>query len=372
MSVSLAGDVKPNLSSKAPTADTHRRSQTPTGTALSTEKNMKQMLTHIGVFGMALGFLSTVQAQDMDELGRIEKQLTQLSEDPEPKSAPGGNPEAIFHGFVFLNGRYMSPPYVLQWNGNTMTINNVRVPITAEDAGNGERWLARCEQRLRNDMLLISIDGEPAQFVEPDWAIRILGILINNDTWPVKIETLVKSGCEQFHSGHWTMLVERFRATAEIEERVAALQERLETPRPQAAGRSTATVLTAFSMALAMIGFATIVNFRPGESISAARGCRLVFRCVALLVVFNLFDLFCTMTPFRAGTLWELNPLAASPAIPKTDVLVAFKASLTILPATLLLALRHYRIAQLASWWACLLYTVLIFRWTAFNSLFLN
>jgi len=331
-------------------------------------------MLHIGVTGLVLSLLAPAAGgQDMEELGWIEKQLTQLNDTTaETGPGPGGTTEAIFHGFVFLNGRYLSPPYVLQWNGAAMTINGVRVPISADDSVNAERWLARCEQRLRIDTLLISVDGEPAKFVEPDWAIRILQVLLNNDTWLVKIETLVKCGCEQFHSGQWTLLVERFRATAEIEERVAALQERLETPRsPTAAGRSTATVLTACSMALAMIGFATIVNFRPGESISAARGCVLVFRCVALLVVFNLFDLFCTMTSFRAGTLWELNPLAA-PVLHKTDALVAFKASLTILPATILLALRHYRIAQLASWWACLLYTVLIFRWTAFNSLFLN
>lgn len=338
---------------------------------------MKKFMLYIGVCGLALTWLTTAargQEMPMDELGWIEKQLSQLSYDPaaEATFGTGGSTEAIFHGFVFLNGRYLAPPYVLQWNGANMTINGVRVPLTSADGISGERWLARCEQRLRNDMLLVSVDGEPVKFVEPAWAVSILQVLLSNETWPAKIETLVKSGCEQFHSGQWTLLVERFRATSEIEERVAALQERLATPHtPAAAGRSTATVLTACSMALAMIGFATIVNFRPGESISAARGCWLVFRCVALLVMFNLFDLFCTMTSFRAGTLWELNPLA-NPILHKTDSLVAFKASLTILPASILLALRHNRIAQFASWWACLLYTVLIFRWTAFNSLFLN
>ena len=39
--------------------------------------------------------------------------------------------------------------------------------------------------------------------------------------------------------------------------------------------------------------------------------------------------------------------------------------------ATLLLVARRNKLAQMGSWWAGVLYTVLILRWTMFNSMFL-
>jgi hypothetical protein len=39
---------------------------------------------------------------------------------------------------------------------------------------------------------------------------------------------------------------------------------------------------------------------------------------------------------------------------------------------SILLALRRYRGAQVASWWLCLLGAMLMFRWLTYNSLFLS
>jgi len=38
----------------------------------------------------------------------------------------------------------------------------------------------------------------------------------------------------------------------------------------------------------------------------------------------------------------------------------------------MLVVLRRYRLTQLASWWACVLYTVIMLRWATYNSLFLT
>jgi len=70
------------------------------------------------------------------------------------------------------------------------------------------------------------------------------------------------------------------------------------------------------------------------------------------------------------GGLWELNPLT-SPLMDQNSAVVMFKLGLTAGAAILLLAARRHRLAQVGSWRAGVLYTVLILRWTTFNSMFL-
>ena len=52
-------------------------------------------------------------------------------------------------------------------------------------------------------------------------------------------------------------------------------------------------------------------------------------------------------------------------------MVVAFKLGLTIGPAILFLVTRRHRLAQVGSWRAGVVYTVLILCWTTFNSMFL-
>jgi len=55
----------------------------------------------------------------------------------------------------------------------------------------------------------------------------------------------------------------------------------------------------------------------------------------------------------------------------QNSAVVMFKLGLTAGAAILLLAARRHRLAQVGSWRAGVLYTVLILRWTTFNSMFL-
>jgi hypothetical protein len=51
-------------------------------------------------------------------------------------------------------------------------------------------------------------------------------------------------------------------------------------------------------------------------------------------------------------------------------MLSIFKATATLLSCSLLLFLRRHPRAQLASWWLCLVCTLLTFRWLVLNSMF--
>jgi hypothetical protein len=70
------------------------------------------------------------------------------------------------------------------------------------------------------------------------------------------------------------------------------------------------------------------------------------------------------------GGLWELNPLAG-PLLEHVPMIVTYKVSLIIGAAILLVVGRHLKLAQIGAWWIGVLYTVLIIRWTVFNSIFL-
>jgi hypothetical protein len=100
------------------------------------------------------------------------------------------------------------------------------------------------------------------------------------------------------------------------------------------------------------------------------KACRQVIWLVVLIAVLNLYDLTCTLFAHNAGGLWELNPFV-SPIMHQNSAIVVFKLSLTVGAAILLLTARRNKLAQIGSWWAGVLYTVLILRWTMFNSMFL-
>jgi len=91
---------------------------------------------------------------------------------------------------------------------------------------------------------------------------------------------------------------------------------------------------------------------------------------VVLIAVLNVYDLACTVFASNVGGLWELNPFAGSIINQKSGIVV-FKLGMTAGAAILLLVTRRYRVAQVGSWWIGVLYTVLILRWTTFNSMFL-
>jgi len=67
----------------------------------------------------------------------------------------------------------------------------------------------------------------------------------------------------------------------------------------------------------------------------------------------------------------ELNPLEAHLGT-SALALVGFKFSAIAGSCAILVFLRRFYGAQLASWWMCLLCTILILRWTTYNSLFLS
>jgi hypothetical protein len=130
-------------------------------------------------------------------------------------------------------------------------------------------------------------------------------------------------------------------------------------------------------MGLVVAAFGNLLSNHPKNGVrwrdvdSNGDDVGMVKRNVTLLILLGLFDLACTAVAEQAGGFLELNPLG-SPMATQPLALAAFKISTLVLACGILLSLRKYRGAQVASWWMCLVVTVVALRWLTYNSMFLT
>jgi hypothetical protein len=87
-----------------------------------------------------------------------------------------------------------------------------------------------------------------------------------------------------------------------------------------------------------------------------------------LIIAMSAIDLIWTILSGSAGLMNELNPVA-SDLIHSPLHLLIFKVSATAFGVGLLYVARRRRQPQLATWWVCLVFVLLTFRWAVFNSL---
>ncbi len=325
---------------------------------------------------------------------------------PEPVETSQGRP--IDCGFVILEGRYLPPPYDVRQRSDDLLIND-HVIIAERFAGLGgsgmgrghsmrRPWwdegratlIPRVKRRLQNGAMLIVMDGESAGFIPADEAVTVLDSLLCDESTETKVELLVEVGLRWITREQWATIVETFEPTAELIERVGpevtkyrrvvqaneALHRRLIWT---AVFRSSPVRygVTIATMGLAVAALGSLLSYRPNgqtrwrEVDTAGEGVPMVIRNVVLLVLLGALDLVFTLAAYQGGGLLELNPLgselAASPAL-----LTSFKVTSLLGACFILVMLRRYRGAQIASWWLCLVCTVLAFRWLTYNSMFLS
>ena len=134
--------------------------------------------------------------------------------------------------------------------------------------------------------------------------------------------------------------------------------------------------MTVMGMGLGVFGFGMLLQHRPhiqsprGSQDGSGEGFQFLPWYMVLVVVFAMFDLLCTLFANGTGGLLELNPLGNS-LLGTPLVLVLVKIAATVASAWILFHLRPYRIAQVTSWWLCLVGVMLTLRWVIFNSMFL-
>ena len=247
------------------------------------------------------------------------------------------------------------------------------------------------EALKKNGMLIASQEFRGGTLVETDAAL-LVHILHSGDSHEEKLAAIgqVAPYNTNMDDDKWQTLIQTYEPSEELLERSGPEIERaLEVieenqTKHEAAlasefwnSRPVKYVITLMAMGLVVAACGTLLNYRPqaraawSEVDANGDGIPLVVRSVVLLVLLGIFDLGCTLVAQRAGGFTEMNPLG-SQLVENPALLTAFKLTTLLLACAILYALRRYRGAQVASWWMCLLCTVLTFRWLTYNSMFMS
>ncbi len=299
----------------------------------------------------------------------------------------------IHSGFFIFDGRYVPPPYSVKTQRGSIYINGLRVPqrrqgqffrrpvnLSQPNRGPQKRGGAQIEQHLRLDGLLVCKQSGTTIFVSPDQAISVLEILLDSESGEARVQRLMNTNTRGISSNRWASLIEKFEGTAELSDRLLAIKQHQaelsedDTDYEMHWFFTSALTLSGFLLAVWALG--TLISCRPPlltssrAKVLSESSCRRVIWLVVLIAVLNVYDLACTLIAGSMGSLWELNPFA-SPIIHQNSGIVLFKLGTTVGAVILLLVTRRHRLAQIGSWWAGVLYTVLILRWSTFNTMFL-
>lgn len=321
----------------------------------------------------------------------IERKVLRASRSDGGRALPADAAE-IHNGFVIFEGHYISPPYTVQSEGSRLYINGLEMPemhsaqFFRRQSGvqrlNQRRpsQAARVERQLDQDAMLICMQSGAGGFVPAHQAVSILDILISDGPNDAKVRRLLQTGPSWIASAQWAAN-RNIHAPPELSERVLTLKQHLSGPGEDDFdtwwdSRAFVSGMTITGFILAVLALGMLLNCRPPmlrgwRATDSSRTSRhQVIFLVALIVVLNIYDLICTVFANGAGGLWEINPFAGD-LIQHGPSIVAFKLTLTIGAAALLLVTRCHRLAQIGSYWFGVLYTVLILRWITFNSILL-
>jgi hypothetical protein len=334
----------------------------------------------------------------------------------------------IEQGFVIVDGQCLPPPYIIDQRGEELFIGERNIPtgpLLARSGRNGAgfrrgddpdrtrgpmaawddpttRLLSRLERQLANNALLLISGQEWAHLASVGDTPGILQVLISNAASDRKVTLIRRYGIPDWiRPAQLRQLVDEFESTPEFTQRIEDLIEEHGlyevnaswTPPPDKwavaddlrnrhqwyallSSKPVSYGITVMSMAIAVIATGTLIMGCPQsrgrwrETNDAPEERDKVRANVVLLSLLGCFDLLLTLTAQQTGGLMELNPLG-SQLISSPLLLTGFKLISLLLVCLILFRLRAYRGAQLASWWMCLVCTILMYRWVTFNSLFM-
>ena len=177
----------------------------------------------------------------------------------------------------------------------------------------------------------------------------------------------------------WEQLAEQFVPNDEFSARVAAMKH--ESDQASIAGdraifasqlaSKISYPLTVLAMLAVVLGFGHLLSNRPmseHDSNDTSKSHAVIVKSLSIIALLSAVDLVWTIVATSAGTMRELNPLG-SQLISDPVSLTLFKFAVTATSITILYALHRRPIAHVASWWCCLLLTLLTARWVVFQSL---
>ncbi len=315
-------------------------------------------------------------------------------------------------GYVFVDGEYLPPPYRIERRGNKVSIDDRLIPTEGLFASprpdnpegfRGTNPIARRQSRrpripiharIRDKLhegVMLAVWGQQSVFLDDFDTASVLDILLRKTSVADRTALLTQQmPVDWITAEQWQQLSERFQPTDELADRAgqlisyyradldgAATMEWQSMWRRRLSSGTFSYVIIVSAMLFAVIATGNLLNVRPdghgrwSELHDSIEKRQMVTRNITLIVVLSVVDLLLTLSAQQSGAMMELNPfgshLVSSPAM-----LAVFKLATLVVVCGILFGLRRYRGAQVASWWMCLVCTLLTFRWVTFNSLFVS
>jgi Domain of unknown function (DUF5658) len=316
--------------------------------------------------------------------------------------------EPIQAGYVIAHARYVPHPYLLEVQGQDVLLNGYHIkqlPPQPRFGGRSGRFgrgrsrsadataaekLERIERWLNHGWALIIAEDGTMSLINSDESVWLLQVLNSDESVETKtgyVEEPRNGTAVAVDLNVWRDLVSRYKPSEDLRQRLEEEYGVYGTYEAYMAttGRDGGPLLTGLflyglnvgGMVLVVLAFGSLLSRQPPRDCAChtcahcGDGASFLVRNIALIVVLSTFDLACTLFAGTTGEMLEMNPLA-DPLMKSPAALAAFKLSATLTGATILVGLRRNRRAQVASWWLCLVCSLLTFRWVAFHSLFVT
>jgi hypothetical protein len=368
----------------------------------------RKSLTHcsiVSVFALAWLLAPAVWGQEAAEWDRPVEAGREFQQDSPASRSPRDFFQAprtipsipVNSGYVILDGQYLALPYVVAHDADHVFVNGTAVNAanliqsqSSQERARSRRGRVetdpagalhqRLQGRLMSNEVVVGLDPETVILLPFDTGVTILNTLVSDESDGEKVDALIAAGSRWWDRDQWERLVELFEKSPELSQRIedynAIVSGSSAVPDETFRSSSLQSLLTIAAMLSAVLALGTLLSRRPPvvgpwrDVNDCSNATQLVRWCVLFVVLFSALDLVCTIVADQAGGFRELNPLG-NMLLQSTLVLIAFKALMTTMSAMILLKLRTFRGAQMASWWLCMLCTVLTFRWAAFASMFM-
>jgi hypothetical protein len=316
-----------------------------------------------------------------------------------PMSTAMAQDDSVQRGFLFVEGRYITPPYSFHEEQGQIFVNDTVLDVESLSAGkNGNKRRERRKERperepwrkvsrdLEDRSVVVLFAKQKAVTIRANGPARdFLSMLISPEGRKEGSRGDLKWLSSGMDDATWRQWLAEFepsddflaRAEAEIK-RIDAIEEaNLAANAAVRRLNTSAYPLTLLGMILVAVSVGHLLWYRPARGSAPEEWGlspeirRMVYRSLILVCALSALDLVWTMLVSQTGSMRELNPLG-SRLIDDPQRLILFKFLLTSMSVGLLFALRRRWSAQVASWWTCVICTLLTARWLVFNSMFVS
>lgn len=318
-------------------------------------------------------------------------------------------------GHLFVDGKFVSPPYVVESVDNGVSINGHFLKIQAivppkprsrnawrqsENNGGARARGSRgtyvsYEKResddssemdevnaeaLAGDLHQQAVvfgfrDSDPIVLRDLRAKADFCEAALTDNPSADLISRLVAFGNGTIDDQHWVQMLSAIKPEGELREWMQGQVNELSRTRTTNERQINAVNRMEFATyPLTVIGmflgvFALGQNLKWSTSgVSAQHAVGYLKMAVLMILAMSSLDLIWTILSSQAGQMRELNPVAAG-LIESPLLLIGFKLAATLTACGILLALRNNPKVQLATWWICLVCVLMTFRWVIFNSM---